>query len=285
MKIGALSREIRDLFRAGGIETADLDARLLVAEALDLTPSDIILKSEETVPENACRKARGYAGQRLRGTPVGRILGHREFWGLDLKLNDDTLEPRPDTEILVEAVLERSSTNDRFCFADIGTGTGAIAIALLAERRNAIGIAVDISELALECACENASRYGVDNRLLCVRSNYCDALGTGFDWIVSNPPYIRTSVMAGLSREVREHDPKRALDGGLDGLDAYRAIIRHAGHCLAPSGRVALEIGFDQADSVSALLTAADFLDVEIIQDLAGNDRILVAELDKAALF
>lgn len=284
MKVGQLAREIRDRFRAGDLETADLDARLLVAEALGLSPSEIILRADDIASEEACRKARDYAAKRLRGMPVGRILGHREFWGLDFKLNTDTLEPRPDTEILIEAVLARSKAQP-LCFADIGTGTGAIAIALLSERADARGVAVDISELALKSASENAQAYDVSDRLLCLRGDYCDALGAGFDWIISNPPYIRTSVVAELAPEVREHDPARALDGGSDGLDAYREIVGSAGRCLAADGRIALEIGFDQAESVTSLLEEAGFLDIEIIQDLAGNDRVLVARWTKTAMF
>jgi len=281
MKVGALVREIRDRFRAKGLETADLDARLLVADALGLDPSAVILNADDEVSAEAGGKALAYCEQRLSGMPVGRILGHREFWGLELGLNAETLEPRPDTETLVEAVLARTPPDTGVVFADIGTGTGAIAIALLSERANAVGLTVDISGIALQCAAENAARLGVAGRLLCVQGDYCTALGSGFDWIVSNPPYIRSAVVDGLGEEVRDHDPRRALDGGIDGLDAYRSIIAQAGDCLADTGRIALEIGFDQAESVASLLSECGFFAIEIIQDLAGNDRVLVAKRNK----
>ncbi|MBD1549175.1 peptide chain release factor N(5)-glutamine methyltransferase [Roseibium aggregatum] len=285
MKIGALVREIRDRFRDKGLETADLDARLLVADALDMDVSAVILHADDEASEDACGKARVHCEKRLSGMPVGRILGRREFWGLELGLNAETLEPRPDTETLVEAVLARTPRDAAFAFADIGTGTGAIAIALLSERANAFGLAVDISGTALTCAAENAARLGVGRRLLCVQGDYCAALGSGFDWIVSNPPYIRTAVIEGLGAEVREHDPRRALDGGGDGLDAYRSIVEQSASCLNVNGRIALEIGFDQAESVASLLGEYGFFDIEIIHDLAGNDRVLVAKRNKIRPF
>lgn len=285
MKIGALVRELRDQFRAKGLETADLDARLLVADALDLDSSAVILHADDEAWEEACAKARAHCEKRLSGFPVGRILGHREFWGLEFDLNAETLEPRPDTETLVEAVLARTSPDAGFAFADIGTGTGAIAIALLSERANASGLAVDISETALRCATENAERLGVSSRLLCAQGNYCAALGSGFDWIISNPPYIPTAVVEELGAEVRDHDPGRALDGGTDGLDAYRSIVAQAADCLAETGRIALEIGFDQAESVALLLRDYGFFDIEIIHDLAGKDRVLVAKRNKIRPF
>lgn len=282
MDIGTLSREIRDLFRSHGIETADLDARLLVAAALGLNVSDVILHSADEVPEQACEQARAHAEKRLSGMPVGRILGSREFWGLEFALNDETLEPRPDTETLVEAVLSRCPAESRFLFADIGTGTGAIGVSVLKERNKAVCLATDIAEEALVCARANADSHDVTGRFLAVCADYGAPLGAGLDWIVSNPPYIRSEVVDGLDREVADHDPRRALDGGRDGLVAYRAIIDCARRCLRQNGRIAVEIGFDQGEAVSALMSAAGFLDIEIIQDLAGNDRVVVAKQHKS---
>lgn len=285
MKIRALVREIRDRFRDKGLETADLDARLLVADALDLDVSAVILHADDEASEDACGKARAHCEKRLSGMPVGRILGHREFWGLEFGLNAETLEPRPDTETLVEAVLERTPEDTHFIFADIGTGTGAIAIALLSERKNGLGVAVDIAEEALQCAADNAARLDVSSRLLCIRGDYCAALGRGFDWVVSNPPYIASAVVEELDEEVRDHDPRRALDGGIDGLDAYRAIVAQAKNCLNVNGRIALEIGFGQAESVASILGDYGFFAIEIIHDLAGKDRVLVARRNKKQAF
>lgn len=285
MDIGTLYREVRDRFRRHLIESAELDARILVAAALKLNLSEVILKSDEHVDDQSCEAARTYATDRISGKSVGRILERREFWGLNFALNDDTLEPRPDTEVLVDAVLGRSLPAERLSFADIGTGTGAIAIALLTERKNAWAVATDISVGALRCAKHNAERLGVADRVLFCRANYVSALGADLDWVISNPPYIRSNVIEELSPEVRVHDPERALDGGSDGLDAYRAIIDRAEEVLGTNGRIALEIGFDQAAAVSAMLRRANFVDIEIIQDLAGHDRVLVAKRNEIDQF
>jgi len=274
---GDLYRDVRKRFREANLETPDLDARLLMAAALEVSPSDLILREDDKVGDEQRLLALKYADQRLFGLPVGRILGEREFWGLRFRLNEETLEPRPDTETLVQAVLDRVSCEEPLVLADIGTGSGAIAVALLTELPNAVCAAIDISERALECARGNAARHGVAERLLPVRSDYASSLGAGVDWVLSNPPYIQTKVVAGLSREVREHDPGRALDGGTDGLDAYREIVPQALQCLSPDGRIGLEIGFDQAQEVSELLRQWGFLHIEIIQDLAGNDRVVLA--------
>ena len=277
MNAGSLYRAVRTRFREAGLETPDLDARILVASALGFTPSDLLLKEDEPVAPSSRLLAEDYSAKRLSGLPVGRILGRREFWGLEFLLNEATLEPRPDTETLVEAVLARCDQGRAFKFADIGTGTGAIAIALLTECKQAIGVAVDVSPAALSCAYQNAARLGVGDRFLLLQANYLDALNKDLDWIVSNPPYIRTDVVKTLSKEVREHDPDLALDGGEDGLSAYRNIIARAGAILGQGGRIALEIGFDQAADVSGLLSEHGFSDIEIITDLAGKDRVLAA--------
>lgn len=277
MTAGSLYRAVRARFREAGLETPDLDARILVASALGFTPSDLLLKEDEPVAPSSRLLAEDYSAKRLSGLPVGRILGRREFWGMEFLLNEATLEPRPDTETLVEAVLARCDQGRAFKFADIGTGTGAIAIALLTECTQAIGVAVDVSLAALSCASQNAARLGVRGRFLPLQANYLDALNKDLDWIVSNPPYIRTDVVKTLSKEVREHDPDLALDGGEDGLSAYRNIIARAGAILGQGGRIALEIGFDQAADVSGLLSEHGFSDIEIITDLAGKDRILAA--------
>jgi release factor glutamine methyltransferase len=277
MTVGALYRNVRAIFREAGLDTPDLDARVLVAAALGISSSDVLLREDDMVSEDARSRLEGYCSQRLERIPVGRILGEREFWGLPFSLNSSTLEPRPDTETLVEAVLKRTETERPVLFADIGTGTGAIAIALLSELPSAKCVAVDLSADALVCAVANADKNGVAARFQAVQGDFAAALGNGLDWVISNPPYIRTSVVAGLELEVRKHDPALALDGGEDGLDAYRIIAEEAASCLGPGGRIALEIGFDQADQVAEILQGNGFLEVEIIQDLAGNNRVIIA--------
>jgi release factor glutamine methyltransferase len=277
--IGQLYRSVRDRFRLAGLPTPDLDARLLVSAALGLPLSELVFREHEEAASDAITLAEAHAHKRLAGMPVGRILGEREFYGRRFLLNQATLEPRPDTETLIDAVLERCTAEEAPVMCDIGTGTGAIAITLLAELPRSRMIAVDLSEQALECTAGNAALHGVGERLLTVRADYTSALRPeeGFDWVVSNPPYIRTAVLAELSREVIHHDPELALDGGEDGLTAYVRILTDAEKLLRSGGWIALEIGFDQGVDLKKQLRHHGFVEIEIIKDLAGNDRVVVA--------
>lgn len=275
MQTGQLYREIRDRFRNARLAHPDLDAKYLVASAIGVSVSDMLLRDLDVCPEDALHKARSFADQRLAGMPVGRVLGEREFYGRAFALNKAALEPRPDTEILIETVLNRSDLDAPLTLCDIGTGSGAIAVTLLAELENARVLALDISMEALDCALDNAQRHGVRDRILPVCGNYGAALGAGFDWVVSNPPYIRTADLAGLHREVTLHDPALALDGGEDGLCAYLEIVNQSRHILVDGGRIAMEIGYDQATDLETQLRLQGFGDIEIIQDLAGRDRVV----------
>lgn len=286
--LGAAYRRLRDAFRAAGLAEADLDARLLVAEAAGIEPSRLIVEERRPLDAGARERLAQFEKARLARMPVGRILGRRSFWGLDFALAPETLEPRPDTEILVEAVLDdidRHGMRDApLVFADLGTGTGAILVALLSELPNAYGVGTDLSVEALRTARRNAAANGVGDRAGFVRCSYARALAArgrdGFDFIVSNPPYIRDEVVAGLAPEVREHDPLLALSGGADGLDAYRAIAPQAAARLQSSGGVLhLEIGYDQAASVEAICKAAGFASVTLRQDLGGLDRVVSAAM------
>ncbi|WP_417670286.1 peptide chain release factor N(5)-glutamine methyltransferase [Roseibium sp.] len=277
MNVGSLYREVRQKFREARIATPELDARVLIAGAMNIKPSDVLLRDADTVDADLRKRVDALTARRLEGVPVGRILGEREFWGLTFHLNEATLEPRPDTETLVETVLARCDPGKALTIADIGTGTGAIAISLLRELPNATCVAVDVSERALQCASENAKRLGVGGRFFPVRADYASALSGGLDWIVSNPPYIRTEVVLGLEPEVRDHDPRLALDGGDDGLCAYRQLVAQGEAILRKGSRIALEIGFDQGEDVRDLLLGHGFANPEIIKDLGGNDRVLVA--------
>lgn len=277
MRIGQLYRLVRDRFRQAGLATPDLDARLLVSAALSLQVSDLVLREEEDVAEENADRAKAYETLRLDGMPVGRILGERDFYGRKFTLNAATLEPRPDTETLVDAVLARVEPQETGVMCDIGTGSGAIAVSLLAERPGYRVIAVDLSEEALQCAQRNAALNAVKDRFYPVCADYTSCLGSGMDWVVSNPPYIRSSVLAGLDREVNQHDPILALDGGDSGLEAYLRIVADAAVLLRPGGGIALEIGYDQADDLKKQLRHHGFVAIEIIKDLSGNDRVALA--------
>jgi release factor glutamine methyltransferase len=274
---GAL-KHLRNAFSKAGVETPELDARLLLewatgADRLEIlkSPERIILAADEEKLVKALLR-------RLGGEPVHRIIGRRGFYGLEFELSPETLEPRPDTECLVELVLKhlKGREEETLALLDLGTGTGIIVISLLFNLPNARGVATDISPGALEMCGRNADANGVLSRLSLVQTNWFDAMEGRFDVIVSNPPYIPTKVIGGLSREVRQFDPAQALDGGADGLDAYRALATGAAAHLADDGIVALEIGHDQRVSVSRIFEDAGFALAEAARDLGGNDRALL---------
>lgn len=272
---------MRDQFRLADIDTAELDARLLAERAFGMDRLELVNREREPAPAEGTRLLEGYAGRRLAGEPVVRILGEKEFWGLSFRLNADTLVPRPETELLVERGLEVIGPLDRPRILDLGTGTGCIPIALLAECPHATAVAVDLSAEALAMARFNADRNEVGDRFTTLRGSWFDPLerGARFDLITSNPPYIETAEIDTLMREVREHDPHLALDGGADGLEAYREIAAQAGSFLGPGGVLLFEIGSRQAGAVSDILAQAGFAEVDVARDLNGLDRMIVARL------
>ena len=275
-------RTLRRRFEQAGMDEAALDARLLVAEASGLEPTGIILHGDRETDDAVARRIEELARRRLAGEPVGRILGRRDFWGMTFHLSPETLEPRPDTETLVEAALahvDRQGLREApLVLADLGTGTGAIAVALLSELPRARALATDLAGGALRTARENACRLGVGARFHAVGTDFGAALSGGFDLIVSNPPYIGLDERSDLSREVREHDPALALFAGADGLDAYRAIIADLPRLLRPGGAVFLEVGWRQGEVVTRLLENAGLGEIQVWQDLGGRDRVVAAQ-------
>ncbi|CAK7258308.1 MULTISPECIES: peptide chain release factor N(5)-glutamine methyltransferase [unclassified Shinella] len=263
-----------------GIPDAAGDARTLLMGLLDLTPTSFVTESGRSLDEAEQRAVDAALDRRIAREPVHRILGRRAFSRLDLVLSPETLEPRPDTEILVDALapyakkIVRATGGCRIL--DLGTGTGAICLALLDLVPGATGVGADLSAGALETARRNADINGVADRFEAVESDWFAAVTGAFDIIVSNPPYIVRSVVGTLDDEVRLHDPMLALDGGEDGLDAYRAIAAGAGAHLRENGLVAYEIGYDQKDEVTAIMREKGFSRIEAIKDLGGNDRALV---------
>lgn len=257
------------------MSTAALDARLLVAHELGLDAVGLVTREHEEVSAAAMEAVEAVLRRRLGGESVGRILGRREFYGLDFALGTATLEPRPDTELLVDLALKALPQGGRLL--DLGTGTGCIPIALLHTRRDAEGLATDLSPEALAVARRNAAQHGVEARLGFAQGDWFGALAgpDRFDLIVSNPPYIESAVVERLAREVRDFDPLLALDGGPDGLAPYRVIAAEAGKWLKPGGQVLVEIGFDQGERAAALFAEAGFKQVEVQKDLAGLDRVV----------
>jgi release factor glutamine methyltransferase len=255
------------------------DARLLLAAAAGLDMAKLIARSGDAVPAVAQAKYNAYLKRRLNGEPVGRILGETEFWGLRFKLNQATLVPRPETETLVEAVLEEARRRfpPKIAIADLGTGSGVIAIALLSELPEARAVATDISEEALQQARSNARRNGVDGRMSFRNVSFADGPEGPFDVVAANPPYVRSDAIAKLQPEVRDYDPQLALDGGGDGLSAYRAILSRIGELLVDGGLLALEVGDGQGKAVASLCHEAGLAEVRVRPDLARRDRVVTA--------
>jgi release factor glutamine methyltransferase len=280
VSIEAVRRQLAHGFREGGIDTPELDARLLVGHALGLDHAALVTQSRRMLAGNESDAIAALAARRLAHEPVARIVGRKEFWGLPFKLNADTLLPRPETETVVEAALAALDRENRrsqaLRIADLGTGTGALLLALLSELPNASGIGTDISSLALECARDNAAALGLSSRASFIACDYGTALNGPVDLLVSNPPYVARGHIAVLQPEVRDFDPRRALDGGPDGLDGYRAISSDAGRLLAPNGILAVELGRGQLAAATALFAAAGLAPGAAKHDLSGIFRALI---------
>jgi release factor glutamine methyltransferase len=276
--VEAARRVLAAQFKSAAIDSAELDARLLTGHALGLDLTGMMTAAQRQLTPDESARLEGFARRRLEGEPVARILGEKEFWGLPLRLSPATLVPRPDTETVVELALEllRAGGDLRrsLRIADLGTGTGAILLALLSELPAAEGFGTDISEAALQIAAANAARAGLSDRATFVACDYASGLAGPFDLIVSNPPYIRSADIAGLAAEVRDHDPLAALDGGGDGLDAYRTLIPQAAGLLAPGAALVVEAGEGQSGKIRGLMTAAGLMPaIAPKADLAGIPR------------
>jgi release factor glutamine methyltransferase len=280
MTLAQARRALTQRFRAADLETAELDARVLIGHALGLDHAGLISAAAQPLAAADAAQVESFARRRLAGEPVARITGMREFWGLPFIVTADVLVPRPETETVVETALALTGPDRAAAprILDIATGSGAILLALLSELPNAQGAGTDIDQAALGVARRNATLLGVADRAEFIASNYGAAIGDRFDLVVSNPPYIASSKIATLAREVRDHDPRHALDGGTDGLSAYRAIVADAMRLLAPGGHLVLEIGQGQENDVAQLLTDAELILMgEPWRDLAGIARVLVA--------
>lgn len=258
--VEAARRALTARFKSGAIDSSELDARLLVGCVLGLDLTGLITTAQRHLTAKEAARLEDFARRRLRGEPVARIVGHKEFWGLSLQLSAATLVPRPDTETVVELSLELlradGALNRPLRIADLGTGSGAILLALLSELPDARGFGTDISPAALQTAATNAANIGLADRATFIACDYAAGLSGLFDLIVSNPPYIRAADIADLAPDVRDHDPAAALDGGADGLDAYRALIPQAAHLLAPGGVLVVEAGEGQSGQIQALMRA-----------------------------
>jgi release factor glutamine methyltransferase len=278
VSVNAARRSLAREFRRRGLDAPELDARLLVGHTLGLDHAALAAQSSRALTTEEAGVLAALAQRRLTREPVARILGHKEFWGLSLALNAETLLPRPETETVVEAALAALSERERAALriADLGTGSGALLIALLSELPGAFGVGTDISEAALACARGNAQVLGLGTRAAFVACDYGAALAGEVDLLVSNPPYVARGDIATLQSEVRDFDPRRALDGGPDGLDGYRAIAADAQRLLSGAGILVLELGQGQSEAVTALFAAAGLAPETVKNDLSGVVRALI---------
>jgi release factor glutamine methyltransferase len=285
LKAGASVAEavglIAQSFKLAGVEDAGVDARVLLGHALRLSRAQLIAQSDRLLEAREINAVSAFAARRRRREPVASILGAKEFWSLALTVNPAVLVPRPETETVVETALDALARGglrtEKLRILDIGTGSGALLLALLSELPNATGAGTDISVAALAVAQANAGRHGLGARCTFIACDMANGMQGTFDLIVSNPPYVARGAIATLPPEVRDYDPVLALDGGDDGLDAYRAIAVQAPPLLTPAGRLVVDLGAGQQQAVEALFTKAGLKVSETRNDLAGIPRALSA--------
>lgn len=277
--VAEILRSATERFSAAKIDNPRLDAEILLANVLNCRRLNLYVDSDKILPLKSILSFNELVNRRIKGIPVAYLVGSKEFFGLKFAVNENVLIPRPETEILTELVGEYLRGLEKsVIFADLGTGSGAIAISILKFVKNSRAIAVDISESALEVAKFNAIKFNVDDRINFCHGDLFEPLnGQIFDAIVSNPPYIPTSELKTLQNEVKS-EPKTALDGGIDGLDFYRKIISCSPKFLLKNGILAVEIGINQASAVKNLFEQSNFADIEILRDLSGIERVVAAK-------
>lgn len=261
---------------AAGVESPVIDARLLVEAAAGATRADIVAEPRRVLSDDQKATLETYLARRERREPVSHILGAKGFWKIMLGVSPAVLTPRPDTETILDVVLPMLAEDEAVSVLDLGVGSGAILLAILAERPAARGLGIDVSEDAIAVARENAANLGLATRAAFVRGLWTEGLDAGqFDLVVCNPPYIPTADIDTLAPEVRDHEPRIALDGGPDGLDAYRQLAPGIARVLKPGGHFALEIGPAQRGPVEALMRQAGAEQLTVTHDLAGRERVI----------
>ncbi|MDP1967323.1 MAG: peptide chain release factor N(5)-glutamine methyltransferase [Reyranella sp.] len=279
----ALLRDAAVALTAAGIDNARFEARLLLAHAGSVTVEWLIAHGGEVAPPAAVEALRALTARRVRREPMAYVVGEREFWGLPFKVSPDVLVPRPDSETLIEAALAlMPGRTEPWRIVDLGVGSGCLLLTLLREFPNARGVGMDASAAALTMAATNAEALGVDARASLVggdwrQPGWAERLGGPFDLLVANPPYIETAAIDGLMPDVARFEPRLALDGGGDGLSAYRAIAGSAAGLVVPGGRVLIEAGEGQATGISTLFASAGFSVGSPLKDLGGIDRVVTA--------
>ncbi|PVM93960.1 peptide chain release factor N(5)-glutamine methyltransferase [Caulobacter endophyticus] len=266
----------KERLKEAGIDQPAIDARLMLEVAAGVSRTDIITDPYRELTAEQVATLDEYLERRARREPVSHIIGRKGFWKILLSVTKDVLTPRPETEVIVDEVLKAFPETMAFNLLDLGVGSGSMLMAILAERPAAKGLGIDISEEALAVARENAANLDLDGRVALMRGDWTTGLGdASFDVVVSNPPYIPTADIDTLEPEVRDHEPRLALDGGADGLTAYRALAPEILRVLKPGGLFCVEIGFDQSADVEILFKAAGAQNVRTVKDLSTHDRVV----------
>lgn len=268
-------QNIKSQLASAGIETADLEARILLEDIAGIPRSEFIFQRDKELPDDISKQINSIIDRRVQGESLGRILGYRDFWNSRFFLSSDTLEPRPDTETLIEEVLHEHRSPKSIL--DLGTGTGCILLSLLQEFPDALGMAVDKAQGACVTAAENAKRLGLENRTTILNGSWFDPIpkDSKFDLIVSNPPYIPSLEIRNLQSEVKNHDPILALDGGEDGLLPYKYLCSNLKRYLHPHGVVVLEFGVGQAYDITRIVEEAGATLIRVTNDLGGVPRVI----------
>ena len=274
MKVKQLLSDVTLKLSISKIDNAARDARILVAHALGIPKSQLALNTNENVPEETRSSLEKLISRRINREPIAKILGKRQFWGRTFFINEDVLDPRGDTETLIDYVIDRPVRS----VLELGTGSGVIAISLACEWKEVHVVATDISEAALFVAQKNAKYFNVQDKIDFLKSDWFEAIEGKFDLIISNPPYIGLSEISEISQEVLNYDPDLALFAGCYGLDSYERIIPNVTKFLRPGGIVVLEIGASQSDSVKTLMNSSGLSEVKTFKDLAGKDRLVTAK-------
>ncbi|MAI90227.1 peptide chain release factor N(5)-glutamine methyltransferase [Ponticaulis sp.] len=275
---GSALRKAIARLSAAGLDEARAEAKFLLLGACDMSSSDLILNEGEPIPVESAARFEDFLQRRLRHAPVSLILGVTDFMGLSFLTDERALAPRSDSERLVEAALERAPQMAGKV-VDLGTGSGCLLQSFLHERQTWTGTALDLSPDALSLAKENAARLKLEDRITFLQGSWATAANAiaEADIVISNPPYIRTEVLDELDPEVREHDPMLALDGGADGLIAYRDIVSLCSVKMTPGAWLLFEIGFDQAEEVSTIVSGHSFAELSRLKDYSGHNRVVLA--------
>lgn len=266
----------KDRLKDAGVDQPSIDARLMLEVAAGVTRTEIVTDPYRELTAEQAAMLEDFLARRARREPVSHIIGRKGFWKILLQVNKNVLTPRPETEVIVDEVLKAFPERMPFSMLDLGVGSGTILLAVLAERPAAKGLGVDASSEALAVARDNAANLDLNNRAAFLHGDWTAGLSdASFDLVVSNPPYIPSAVIETLEPEVRDHEPRLALDGGADGLDAYRLLAPEILRVLKPGGMFAVEIGYDQAQAVEALFNAAGAQGVRTVKDLSTHDRVV----------